>query len=41
MGMINSVIDMIKAGTVSGIYVTFCYIITVIVLIIMKIFKAF
>ena len=41
MGMINNVIDTLKAGTSAGIFIALAYIISVIVLIVMHIFNLF
>ena len=41
MGMINNITDMINAGIVSGSFISILYVITVIVLIIMRIFGLF
>jgi hypothetical protein len=38
MGMIDNVVDTLKAGTSSGIFIALAYIISVIVLIIMHLF---
>ena len=41
MGTIESVIDMFSAGVVSGSFISIIYVLTVIILIIMKIFGLF
>jgi hypothetical protein len=41
MGMINNVVDTLKAGTSAGIFIALAYIISVIVLIVMHIFNLF
>ena len=41
MGMINNITDMINAGIVSGTFISFLYVITVIIIIIMRIFGLF
>ena len=41
MGMIENITDMINAGIVSGSFISILYVITVIILIIMRIFGMF